>query len=106
MKTITHKCAGMEREFRLDIQAAMKIEDATDTSLLIIANRITAGDVKFKALASILYHSMVKRDYRDQLAFDTFCEAIHKEGYINYLQLVGDLLTSFFLPEQQGEKPA
>lgn len=105
MKTIEAKCAGMMREFRLDIAAAMKIEDAADSSLLAMASRITYLDIKFKALALVLYHSMIERDYRDQIGFDIFCEAIHKEGYTNYIKLVGALLMDFFQLEQQGEKP-
>lgn len=91
-KIISHYVAGIDRDFRLDLAAAQRIEDSIG-SLLAFTRRAGNGDVKFRELVTILFFSRVNPD---RVSFDAFSESIFKEGYPKYLTLVGQLIEDFF----------
>lgn len=96
METITRYIAGREREFRLDMKAAMACEKATGLGLLKMAEREGVTDV-----CSILFHSRVDKDL---VSFDVFCDALMNEGYGNAVSLAAELIANFFLPQSGAKK--
>jgi hypothetical protein len=93
-KIISRYVAGIERDFSLDMATGQRIEEVIG-SLLSFSQRLATADVKLKEITAILFHSRV---VKDKATYESFSLGVYKEGYFNYIQLVGELVADFFHP--------